>query len=216
MYIAEQSAIPPGLGREAQVVSPFELAYGELRGVIDGRRLPGNFELHIDGRVRIANAYDINAGTVAADQNVSRGYLGGGEYEVHEAWTRRRGVQWDFCLGRMIVSEADALRIDGARLWWRMARHWDASVYAGAYPDPFSRSVTSDYAAGFAFAGGLDATYTYDKIWGAFSVNSAYLGRADDGGPLPPDIATAADRDAAHVGDVDRLRTALLLARRLQ
>ena len=49
LYIAEQqSGIPAGYGREAQVASPFELGYGELRPIIDARRLPGNFDLHID------------------------------------------------------------------------------------------------------------------------------------------------------------------------
>ena len=55
MYVAEQeSGIPSGYGREAQVSSPFELGYGDLRAVIDGRRLPGQFDLHLDGRVRIS------------------------------------------------------------------------------------------------------------------------------------------------------------------
>ena len=188
MYMAEQQlgGYPMGIGREAQVASPFELGYGELRAIIDGRRLPGKFDLHLDGRVRMSGQFSTDAATQGADQIVARGYLGGREYEVREAWVRRRGEKWDFGLGRMIVAEADALRLDGARLWWRMAKHWDASLYAGAYPDPFSRSVTSDYVGGFAFAGGGDATYTYDKIWGSFSVNGAYFGGKDDGGPLDP------------------------------
>lgn len=188
MYMAEQQLGGYGkmFGREAQVASPFELGYGELRAIIDGRRLPGSFDLHLDGRVRMSGQFSTDAATQGADQIVARGYLGGREYEVREAWTRRRGEKWDFGLGRMIVAEADALRLDGARLWWRMAKHWDASLYAGAYPDPFSRSLTSDYVAGFAFAGGADATYTYDKIWGSFSANGAYLGGKDDGGPLDP------------------------------
>ncbi|HEX8950202.1 MAG TPA: hypothetical protein VF945_00080, partial [Polyangia bacterium] len=96
----------------------------------------------------------------------------------------RRGESVDFGLGRMIVAEADALKLDGVRLWWRMAKHWDLSLYAGAYPDPYSRSLTSDYTGGFAFAAGADTTYTYDKIWGSISVNSSYLGGLDDGGSL--------------------------------
>ena len=174
----------PGYGREAQVSSPFDLGYGDLRAVIDGRRLPGNFDLHLDGRVRISGNFSTDAATQGADQIVARGYLGGREYQVNQAWVRRRGENVDFGVGRMIVGEADALRIDGVRLWWRMAKHWDASLYAGAYPDPYSRSLTSDYQGGFAFAGGVDTTYTYDKIWGSLSVNSSYLGGNNDGGPL--------------------------------
>ncbi|HWE27413.1 MAG TPA: hypothetical protein VHB97_05390 [Polyangia bacterium] len=187
MYEAEQqTAIPTGYGREAQVASPFELGYGDLRAIIDGRRLPGNFDLHLDGRVRISGNFSTDAATQGADQIISRGYLGGREYEVRQAFVRRRGETVDFALGRMIVAEADALKLDGLRLWWRMAKHWDASLYAGTYPDPYSRSLTTDYGGGFTFVGGADATYTYDKIWGSFSVNSAYLGGNDDGGALDP------------------------------
>ncbi len=200
LYMAEQQAAIPGTGREAQFSSPYELGYGDLRAVIDGRRLPGNFDLHIDGRVRITGQFSTDAATQGADQIVARGYDGGREYEVRQAWVRRRGEKVDFGLGRMIVAEADALKIDGARLWWRMAKHWDASIYAGAYPDPFSRSILDDYRGGFAFAGGVDTTYTYDKIWGSVSVNSSYLGGNDDGGPLPAAIVDPNNPAAAVPG----------------
>jgi len=184
MYETEQTTTAQGYGREAQQSSPFSLGYGDLRAIIDGRRLPGSFDLHLDGRVRISGQFDTDAATQGANQITARGYLGGREYELRSAWVRRRGETVDFGIGRMIVAEADALKIDGGRLWWRMSKHWDLSLYAGAYPDPYSRSLTSDYSPGFAFAGGVDTTYTYDKIWGSISVNSAYLGGKDDGGPL--------------------------------
>jgi hypothetical protein len=197
MYATEQqSAFPMGpMGtNEAQVMSPYALAWGELRAVIDGRRLPGSFDLHIDARARITGTWNTNeAGLVGAGGYANRGYLGGNEYDVRQAWVRRRGEKWDFGLGRMVVAEADALKLDGLRIWYRVAKHWDLSLYAGGYPNPFSRSILTDYIAGppgsggtgaFGFAGGLDTTYTYDKIWGAVSVNSSYLGGKNDGGPL--------------------------------
>jgi hypothetical protein len=186
MYLTEQeSGIPQ---RSAQVSSPFELGWGDLRAVIDARRLPGQFELHLDGRVRVSGEFSTDAATVGADQTIARGYLGGREYELRQGYVRRRGEHWDFAFGRMVVNEADQLKIDGARLWWRMAKHWDASLYAGAYPNPYSRSLTTDYNGGFAVAGGLDSTYTYDKIWGSFSANGSYLGGNDAGPPLDPNI----------------------------
>ncbi|MDB4970071.1 MAG: hypothetical protein JWN44_5760 [Myxococcales bacterium] len=204
LYMAEQnSAIPAGYGREAQAASPFELGYGELRAIIDGRRLPGNFELHIDGRVRISGNFSTDAAQQGADQIVARGYLGGREYELRSTYVRRRGENVDFALGRLVVPEADALKIDGLRLWWRLAKHWDASVYAGLYPNPFSRSLTSDYAGGLAIAGGLDTTYTYDKIWGSVSVSSSYLSGNDDGGPLPATI----NDPASTAGVVGKVQT---------
>jgi hypothetical protein len=188
MYATEQQAAIPGTGREAQMSSPYSLAYDDLRAIIDARRLPGSFDLHLDMRVRMTGGYSTDTMTQGANQLTARGYDGGREYDLREAYVRRRGEKVDFALGRMFVIEADALKLDGARLWWRMSKHWDGSIYAGAYMDPFSRSLLDDYKAGFAFAGGVDTTYTYDKIWGSVSVTAGYLGGKDDGGPLPSSI----------------------------
>jgi hypothetical protein len=178
----QQDASAPELRNAA----PFSLGYGELRAALDARRLPGKFELHLDARVRISGEFSTDAASQGANQIVARGYLGGREYQLNPTWVRRRGDRVDFAFGRLVVAESDALRIDGARLWWRMAKHWDASAFAGAYPDPFSRSLLTDYTAGFAFAGGADASYTYDRVWGSFSVVGSYLGGNDDGGPFNP------------------------------
>ena len=204
MYVAEQQGAAPGYDRAAQVSSPFQLGYGDVRAVIDGRRLPGAFELHIDARVRITGQFSTDAATQGANQITARGYDGGREYQLSSAFVRRRGESVDFALGRIIVPEADALRIDGARLWWRMAKHWDLSLYAGAYMDPFSRSLLDDYRGGFAFAGGVDTTYTYDKIWGSLSVNSSYLGGNNDGGPIVFDPVTAAPVPATPTRETPR------------
>ncbi len=195
MYLGEQQGgiTPTGStmpAAELNEASNVALGYAELRTVLDARRLPGKFELHLDARVRITpdevQNDPVNGDpslTVGAGKVIARGYFGGREYEVKQAYVRRRGEKIDFALGRLIVPEADALRLDGARLWWRVAPHWDVSGFAGAYPNPFSRSVTTDYSS-FSFAGGADSSYTYDKIWGAFSVVGAYLGGLNDGGPL--------------------------------
>jgi hypothetical protein len=183
MYLVEQEGAPSTAER---VASPFQLGFADLRLVLDGRRLPGKFEIHIDGRVRVTGEFSTDAATNGADQIVARGYLGGREYELRQAWVMRRGEKVDFGIGRLIVPEADALKIDGARLWWRMAKHWDLSAFAGAYPDPYSRSLTTDYVNAFAFAGGADTSYTYDRVWGAVSVVAAYLGGNNDGGAFDP------------------------------
>jgi hypothetical protein len=186
MYMTDQElgTRPTGVGDEGLVSSPLSLAYGDLRVTIDARRLPGKFDIHLDGRVRGTGDFSLTDANAGKSQISARGYEGGREYDLRSAWFRRRGDKWDFALGRMIVTEADALKVDGARLWWRMAKHWDASLYGGAYPDPYSRSVLTDYKGGFAYVGGADATYTYDRIWGAFSVSGSGLTGQDDGGPL--------------------------------
>ena len=65
MYATEQQAAIPGTGTEAQVASPYSLAYGDVRAIIDGRRLPGNFELHIDARHGVDAGEDAGLGKQA-------------------------------------------------------------------------------------------------------------------------------------------------------
>ncbi len=189
MYLRESQSEDDPIKR---IAGPLSLGYGDLRTVLDVRRLPGNFELHLDGRIRLTGNFDTGAAITQASngQVGARGYLGGREYQITELWARGRWSKLDLGLGRMIVPEADAMRIDGARFWVHAHKHWDVSVYAGAYPDQFSRSLTTDYVAGdtigagLAFAGGVSARYGYDKVWGSFSANAAYLGGNDEGGPL--------------------------------
>ncbi len=202
---------------------PTSIAWGDLRTVLDARRLPGNFELHLDGRVRLTGgvisqggtdfngngpSFDPATGTMpaqltASSKVVSRGYLGGREYQISELYARGRWSKIDLGLGRLVIGEADALRLDGARLWIHAHKHWDVSLYGGTYPDPYSRSIDTDYVAGstpgsgIAIVGGANARYGYDRIYGSFSINAAYLGGNDDGGALDPtpDPATSMPGD---------------------
>jgi hypothetical protein len=193
MYLGETQAAP--MDEKNQSPLTLQLGYGELRAVIDGRRLPGQFDAHLDARVRLTSDFSTQAATQGANQVIARGYLGGREYELRQAWVKRRGDVFDFALGRMIVPEADALKIDGLRAFVRFARHWELSLHAGAYPDPFSRSVLTDYVpAAFTFAGGGAVAYTYDRVWGSVSGTGAYLGGLDDGGPLNEAMPVAAGR----------------------
>lgn len=187
-YLTESQDAP---SPQANQAGTFSLGYLDLRAVIDARRLPGSFELHLDGRARITGEIDTPTLYVAGGGTTARGYLGGREYELREAYVRRRGAKIDFALGRMYVLESDFLKIDGARLWWRFKKHWDFSVYAGGYPNPYSRSLTTDYMGsngyyGPSIAGGADISYVYDKVWGSVSATGAYLGGNDDGGAFDP------------------------------
>ena len=209
MYLREDQPGEPDPLRK--LVGPLSLGYGDLRAVVDARKLPGNFELHIDGRVRLTggsispdstefsgtgmtpagNTYTANSAISA------RGYLGGREYQINELWARGRWSKVDLGLGRLVVTEADALRIDGVRVWIHAHNRWDVSLYAGAYPDPYSRSIQTDYVAGdttghgIAIAGGASAKYHYERVYGAFALNAAYLGGQDDGGPVKLDAMGA-------------------------
>jgi hypothetical protein len=201
MYMTEQQA---GLPSNKIEIGPLSLAYGDLRLVLDGRRLPGNFEMHFDGRVRITGEVDQAGLDAGAGGDTARGYLGGREYQLYQWYVLHRGESVDFSFGRQVVLEADAMRIDGIRLWYRFAKpHWDLSFFAGGYPNPYSRSLTTDYQysalwqgspsgyLGAPIGGGADASYVYDKFWGSLAVAYVYTGGNDDGGPLDPLNVTA-------------------------
>ncbi len=142
------------------------------------------------------------------DATTARGYVGGREYDLTEMWVRGRWSKIDLGIGRLVVPEADAMRIDGARLWVHLQKHWDLSVYAGGYPDPYSRSFNTDYVTGnalgkgggIAFGGGASVRYSYDRIYGWFSANGAYLGGDDDGGPVLLNAFDAGRRTSPAVG----------------
>jgi hypothetical protein len=212
-YLREDQ--PNENAQEKKLVGPLQLAYGDLRAVVDARRLPGGFELHADARVRFTgnpastSSTDFS-GTGPTDVQIppgsptmtlpnglskntqysSRGYLGGREYQINELYAKGRWSKIDLGLGRLVVAEADAMRLDGARVWIHANKRWDASVYAGAYPDPYSRSIDTDYVAGsnrgagVAAGGGVGARYSYDHLYGSLSANAIYLGGGDDGGAV--------------------------------
>ncbi|MCS6912084.1 MAG: hypothetical protein RMK29_17850 [Myxococcales bacterium] len=153
------------------------LAYGEVRGVLEGKRLwRDRLDLRLDLRLRGTGTFayerkfdntDANL-VLALQQNPAlslgvsaRGYLGGPEFDLREAYglvrlTDRYTVQ----LGRMFVREADGAKLDGARLFRRFGNHWEGSVFVGGYPNPYSRSLLSDYTppCGPGVAGARDQT----------------------------------------------------------
>lgn len=190
MFLTEQQS---GLMLNKQEIDGYSLAYADLRLQLDGRRLPGKFELHIDGRVRVTGELDqAQLDTANAAGYTSRGYLGGREYELRSAYVLRRGESADFAVGRFFVLEADVMKLDGIRFWYRFKKpHWDFSMFAGGYPNPYSRSLTTDYQGlngyyGTPIGAGADTSYVYDKYWGSLGVAVIYLGGRNDGGPLDP------------------------------
>jgi hypothetical protein len=45
----------------------------------------------------------------------------------------------------MFIPEADVMKVDGLRVLLRFGEHWQGSLFGGGYPNPFSRSVLTDY-----------------------------------------------------------------------
>jgi hypothetical protein len=175
LFLVEHQAEP----WQKNLASPYDLLYGDLRLVLDGRQL-GPVDLHLDARVRLTGTFDTDAATLGQRQFVARGAIGGREYELRQAWLRVRSGKVDFAIGRLLVAESDALRLDGARVWWRFAEHWDLSFFGGGFPDPYSRSVLTDYLAHTSpFAGGASLAYRYATAWGSLSGTAASVGPGD-------------------------------------
>ena len=181
--------------RASTDASPVLLGYGDLRASLQGRRMGGGVELGADFRVRITSdltAEDTVSGNLPA---TSRGYAGGREYNLREAWIGRRGDNVDFAVGRMFIRESDALHVDGLRLSYRATPAWTASIFGGLFPNPYSRSLLTDYQSssdGSALAGAIGGSvaYSYPRIWGSASVAGLVLGGNSDGSPFDPRAAT--------------------------
>jgi hypothetical protein len=198
LYVGEHQDLADRAKNEAS--STLSLGWGDLRAILDARRLPGKFDLHVDARLRATGDFDRERAYEGASQVSARGYLGGREYDLRELYAIRRGDSVDFSFGRLYVVEADGMKIDGLRLVGRFGkRHWEAGAFVGGYPNPYSRSLTTDYQGangyyGAQIAGGATIAYTYDRYWGSLAAVGSYLGGNDDGGPLS--IMTPAGRAA--------------------
>jgi hypothetical protein len=190
LYVGEHQDLANRALNEAS--STLSLGWGDLRAILDARRLPGKFDLHIDARLRATGDFDRERAYEGASQVTARGYLGGREYDLRELYAIRRGESVDFSFGRFYVVEADGLKLDGLRLVGRFGkRHWEAGAFVGGYPNPYSRSLTTDYQGakgyyGAQVAGGASIAYTYDRYWGSLAAVGSYLGGNDDGGPINP------------------------------
>lgn len=225
MYYAESDGAASPTDASATTAA---LAYGDLRVRLEGKRLwRDRLDLRLDVRLRLTGGldferkYSADAGPgYASDPNQSlgvsaRGYLGGPEYDLREAYgLLRLGERTTLQLGRMHVREADALRVDGARLLRPFGERWEGSVFLGGAPNPYSRSLLSDYqppcgagvagardaaltqdtpcvsgGAQFGGAVGVTARYSYPSIWGALGLVGTVYAGAGDGGPVRADPA---------------------------
>lgn len=216
-----------------RIATTTRLGYGELRTTLDFRRTAKErLDFRLDFRLRLTGDFDTERKFSREDSAIetyskspipslgtsARGYLGGPEYDLREIYfnfraTSRLQVQF----GRMFVSEADMLKLDGLRAQLSFGQHWQGSAFVGGYPNPYSRSVLSDYEppCGRGVAGsrlgtaaegpcvtegpklgmsaGVGARYTYPTLWGSAAVvGSFFLGPGDGGVVTADSTATAA------------------------
>ncbi len=134
-----------------ELASPVVLAFGDLRASLDVQGVGRRLDARLDLRLRLARQYEYESKFQIAYTPplplASRGYLGGAELDLREAYLRlstSRNTELSF--GRLLVPEADRLRLDGARFLLRLGEHWELSGLGGGAANPYSRSLLTDYA----------------------------------------------------------------------
>lgn len=225
-YYTESDGIDPNNEPDRKRATTANLAFGDLRLTLNALRVAhGRLDFRFDARVRGTGDFDFErkfstdpnvTAPLEADNRIplgisSRGYLGGREYDLRELYLLIRATdRFHIQLGRMFVTEADNLKLDGLRFVRVFGPHWDGSVYGGLYSNPYSRSVLTDYVPpcgqgiagsktglatgpceteGFQFGvvAGVGARYAYDTLWGNIGITGSFFFGAGDGGTIRPD-----------------------------
>lgn len=149
-YTEQEESILP-----AVLASPVQLAFIDARTWLDAQNLANRLDVHFDARARGTGNYGFDGKFLHPESSYfvntsptisARGYLGGPEFELREAYLGvRLTTRLKLQLGRMIVTEADAIKVDAVRLTLRLGERWQVGAFAGGYPNPYSRSVLTDY-----------------------------------------------------------------------
>jgi hypothetical protein len=162
--------------------SPFSRFFTELRAQLDGRHLRGGrWDLRADARGRMVNTKIINdiTGVDRGDPNrIQSGQFGENEYEVKELYLVRGGRRTDIFVGRQVIGDLAALKIDGLRVDYAKTARWTYLGFLGAYPLRASRSVLTDYPRGkdltnsdtgrvVPVAGGFGGAYRTSRGYGS-------------------------------------------------
>lgn len=157
----ENDTVDPTQNIDARIATSAKLGFADVRATVMGARFwRERLDFKLDFRVRVTGSLDFERkfdtqSTLFGDDYYkkslgisARGYLGGREYDLREAYvTVRPTPTWHLSLGRRYIAEADALKLDGVRLAHDFGEHFAGSAFVGGYPNPYSRSVLTDYAA---------------------------------------------------------------------
>lgn len=164
--------------------------FTDLRTQFAARHLGGgNWDVRLDGRLRYA-ADPANASTSdrGFDVRAQSGALGRNEADLREATLARIGETTTFVLGRQLVPELAATRVDGVRLTVTRSERLSLLGFAGLLPVRGSRSIGFDYPrveddagapAGrlLPMGGGLGAAYKTARAYGSAGAVVAVPGK---------------------------------------
>jgi hypothetical protein len=185
--------------------SPDLLLWADLRGRLQASHIKGG-RWNLFGDLRIRYTPDTfekepqNTQTSNDGITTSRGLVGGPEYELKEAFFTRRGLKLDVSLGRMVLRDVDAMTIDGFALGYHKGLTWEAGFAAGLFPNPYSRSLGTDYAVpdndtrtivGYPAAVAAWAGYRTVRAYGALGAGAIFpRNRTTNAGVIAEDPRT--------------------------
>jgi hypothetical protein len=169
---------------QPEQASPFARLFTDLRVQLDARHVKGGrWDARIDARARVANDPD-DRQPFTQDNRLQSGLFGGPEYELKELYAVRGGRRADLFVGRQLVADIAATKIDGVRIDYAKSRRWTLLGFAGLYPRRGSRSLADDYpmaldSAGMATGGrvlpvavGGGAAYRTSRSYGALGAGA--------------------------------------------
>jgi hypothetical protein len=160
-YYTEDDGVDPTLNIDKRIATNSNLGLIDLRATVLASRLwkerldfKLDFRLRVTGSLDFERKFDSNSKLSGDDfyktplGTSARGYLGGREYDLREAYITFRPVPtWHLSIGRMYIAETDAIKVDGVRVGHDFGSHWSGSAFFGGYPNPYSRSLLTDYTA---------------------------------------------------------------------
>jgi hypothetical protein len=135
-------------GGDGMDASGDKLLWGDLRGRIEADHISGSsFDVLADLRIRFTpDDREVSPiGTVTSPVTTARGWIGGNEYDLHEAFVRYGSDAASFSVGRLLLRNLDAMTVDGAQFAGRSSASFEYGVAAGLFPNPYSRSFATDY-----------------------------------------------------------------------
>lgn len=128
--------------------SQFNRLFTDLRLQLDARHIRGGrWQARVDVRGRGTTSGDRNSGVYNgnATTRIQSGLTGESELEVKEMWVARPGDRTDVFIGRQIIADLGAVKIDGIRIDYAKSDKTTLLGFVGAYPLRGSRSIDTDY-----------------------------------------------------------------------
>lgn len=156
-YFRESGGQSPADGNQARLdnASPYSRMWADLRAQVDARHVKGGrWDARLDTRLRyVANPFAESSipDLPGTDQDrVQSGTFGRNELELRELYLVRGGRRSDLFLGRQVIADLGAIKIDGLRVDYAKNRRWTYLGFLGLYPARGSRSIATDYPKGLS------------------------------------------------------------------